>query len=217
MTGAQMLAYVKRTFKRTDKDQEIYDAIRDTVMDIRVRFKAEDYKEEAYSDITVVGDFKISLPEDFAHLIGRPILKNTSDDSTYPPLRQISKERYDELYYDRISSTVSNRLTGTPVHFCLYGREIFVGPAVDKTTYRVQLNYTTEDAEEITASTAVVPFSNRHCKTLRYGAMKELYIGLENYQEAEAWSNLYEADIPKIINNDLDNIADSEPISYNGI
>lgn len=212
-----MLAYVKKTFKRTDKDEEIYQAITDTVMDIRVRFKAEDFKEEAYSDITVVGDFKISLPDDFAHLIGMPILKDTSNDQIYPPLRQISKERYDELYYDRIASTVANRLTGVPYHFAIYGREIFVGPAVDKTTYRIQLNYTTEDAEEITALTADVPFSARHRKTLRYGCMKELYLMLENYQEAEAWSNLYEADIPKIINNDMDNIADSGAMSYNGI
>lgn len=212
-----MLAYVKRTFKRTDKDTEIYQALTDTVMDIRLRFRAEDYKEEAYADILTVGDYKITLPDDFAHVIGKVTVKDTATDQAYPPLEMISKERYDELYFNRIATDSAYRQTGFPQHSCLYGHEIFIGPPVDKATYRFQVNYTTEDAEEISASTTDVPFSDRHRKTLRYGAMKELYLMLENYEEAEVWSNLFEADVPKIVNNDMANIRDEAPISYNGI
>ena len=40
---------------------------------------------------------------------------------------------------------------------------------------------------------------------------------LENYQEAEVWSNLYEADLMKIIRNDMDNISDNDSIQYHGV
>lgn len=217
MTGAEMLAYIKRTFKRTDKDTEIYEAMTDTVMDIRLRFKSEDFKFEAYASPSDVGDFKLALPDDFAHLIGDVTVMDTDNDNTYRPLKKISKQRYDELYFDRLASDASLRNTGIPIHFCLYGRELFVGPCVDKTSYRFQVNYTTEDAEEIASDTADVPFSERHRKTLKYGVMRELYLMLENYQEADAWGVLYETDLKRIIANDEENITNTGSIIYNGV
>lgn len=215
MTGAEMLAYVKSTFKRTDKDSEIYQAMLDTIMDMRLRFHSEDFKYESYASIANIGDYKMTLPDDFAHLIGEISIEDTETDESYGTLHKISKSRYDELYPFR--TTTNNRFTGVPIHFCLYGRELFVGPCVDKETYRFQVNYTTEDATEITASTVDVAFSRRHRKTLRYGIMKELYLGLENYQEADIWSNLYEADLIKIIRNDISNISDNDTIQYHGV
>lgn len=215
MTGAEFLTYVRSTFRRTDKDTQIYQATTDTIMDMRIRFNSEDFKYESYASIANIGDYKMTLPDDFAHLIGDISMEDTSTDTSYGTLRKISKSRYDELYPFR--TTVANRNTGVPLHFCLYGREIFVGPPVDKETYQFQVNYTTEDATEITALTQNVAFSARHRKTLRYGVMKELYLMLENYKEAEVWSNLYEADLMKIIRNDMDNISDNDSIQYSGV
>lgn len=215
MTGAEFLTYVRSTFRRTDKDAQIYEATLDTIMDMRLRFNSEDFKYEAYATIADIGDYKMTLPDDFAHLIGEITMEDTASDTSYGTLDKISKKRYDELYPFR--TTVANRNTGVPQHFCLYGRELFIGPPADKDTYQFQVNYTTEDATEITALTPEVPFANRHRKTIRYGVMKELYLGLENYQEAEVWSNLYEADLMKIIRNDMDNISDNDSIRYHGV
>jgi len=37
MSGTEFYDYVLRTFKRTDKSQEVYDAITDTIMDMAER------------------------------------------------------------------------------------------------------------------------------------------------------------------------------------
>lgn len=217
MTGQQVYDYVLSVFKRTDKSAEVYDAILDTIMDMRLHFNSEDFKYESSAQVFNIGDYKISLPADFGHLIGNITPKDTASDISYQPLIKISKQRYDEKYFRRIIDTIPNRLNGIPIEFCIFGQEIFIGPPVDKATYKFQINYTTENATAITASTADVPFSDRHRKTIRYGAIKELYIMLENYTEAEAWSNLYEADILKIIKNDMENISDNDVIEYSGV
>lgn len=217
MTGANFLTYVKAIFKRTDKDTQIYQAMTDTVMDIRLRSKSEDYKEEAYTSLLSLGSFKISMPDDFGHLIGDVTLYDSENETTFPPLRRISKERYDELYFDRLADTVSNRVTGLPVHYCIYGNEIFIGPCVDKATYKFQMNYTTESAEEISSSTDPVPFTERYRWIVRCGVLKHLYLMLENFQEAEVWSNLYEAEIVKIIGNDESNVYTPFNLNYNGV
>jgi hypothetical protein len=72
MSGTEFYNYVLRTFKRTDKSQEVYDAITDTIMDMAERFGFEDAKVEAYTaaGITSLGDYKLDLPPNFGRLIG---------------------------------------------------------------------------------------------------------------------------------------------------
>lgn len=64
MTGSDFHDYVVRTFKRTDKTTEVYDAITDTIVDMCERMDFEDTKVEAYTTagITTLGDYKIDLP-----------------------------------------------------------------------------------------------------------------------------------------------------------
>ncbi len=61
MSGANFLTYLKRAFKRDDKDTELYEAITDIVMQIKVLYHFEEYKEEGYvAGVTVAGDYKMS-------------------------------------------------------------------------------------------------------------------------------------------------------------
>ena len=78
MTGAEFLTYVRSTFRRTDKDAQIYEATLDTIMDMRLRFNSEDFKYEAYATIADIGDYKMTLPDDFAHLIGEITMEDTA-------------------------------------------------------------------------------------------------------------------------------------------
>lgn len=219
MTGSEFLTYVRSTFKRTDKDTQIYEAMTDVVMDMRLRFLSEDYKEEAYSDITTIGDYRICLPSDFQHMIGDVSIWDTASDTDYCHLNRISKEIYDSRYPERVLSSVSNRHTGLPVDYCIYGGEILVGPAVDKATYRFQINYTPEAliGSEITSATDPVPFSDKYRKCLRYGVLGQIYEGLENVQEASYWNAKYEQDLQKIIENDEFNTYAPSNIIYSGV
>ena len=217
MTGEEVRDYIVRKFKRTDKDTEIYEAITDIVADMRLRIMSDNYSEEAYiAGIETLGDYRIAVPTDMGHFIGNISVTETGDDKSYPDLIKISKNRYDELYVKRLLTTVANRGSGTPKHFCIYGQQIFIGPVPDKTTYVYQINFTTEAFTAVTSATTDVPFSTRYRNTIRSGVMRELHNGLENYEESMFWDNLYLNELVKILDNDRENKADDEGMEYSG-
>ena len=217
MTGEEVRDYIVRKFKRTDKDTEIYEAITDIVADMRLRIMSDNYSEEAYiAGIDTLGDYRIAVPTDMGHFIGNISVTETGDDKSYPDLIKISKNRYDELYVKRLLTTVANRGSDTPKHFCIYGQQIFIGPVPDKTTYVYQINFTTEAFTAVTSATTDVPFSTRYRNTIRSGVMRELHNGLENYEESMFWDNLYLNELVKILDNDRENKADDEGMEYSG-
>lgn len=218
MSGSDFYTYVLSILKRTDKSTEVYQAMTDTVMDMRLRMLSEKFKTISTAlTIGTIGNYSVALPTDFGHLIGSIIVKETVADRDYPSPLKISISLFNELYANRYDTNVGNRMTGNPMHYCIFGGNLLVGPPVDKTSYEFRIAYTTEDATEIASNTTLVPFTDRYRKTVRYGVMKEVYVGLENYDEANIWSTLYEADLVKIIENDKQNVKDDEPIQYNGI
>lgn len=217
MTGSALYIYILSTFKRTDKSTQVFEAITDTIRDMRLRFQSNDFKAiNTALIIGTIGNYSVALPSDFGHLIGSVMMKETVGDREYPPLMKISIERYNDLYGSRFNTNVGNRLTGNPMHFCIFNGNLLVGPPVDRTSYEFRFAYTQEDELDIDTSTDPVPFS-QYRKCLRYGVLKELYLGLENYQEASNWGSLYETELAKIAENDYNNTKGSEPMSYNGI
>jgi len=216
MSGEEFRDYVVRKFKRTDKDTELYEATTDTIADMRIQFLSEDYKEEAYiTGITTLGDYRIALPSDFGHLIGNISIVD-SDDTQYPALQKISKEKYDELYPDRLFDTVANINSDVPKHFCIYANQVYLGPVPDAITYKYQLNYTTEAYTAIAVSTTEVPFTDRDRNTLRSGVLAELYDGMEEFEESQYWRGQYMQGLDKLANNDNMNIADNGSVVFSG-
>jgi hypothetical protein len=217
MTGSNFLAYVKRIFKRTDKDTEIYEATTDTIADIRLQLKTEDYKEEAYvAGISTLGDYRIALPSDFGHLIGNVTL--VDDDSGFTRvLNKITKSAYDAKYGDRLHASLTHVDDSIPVDFCIYAKQIYLGSVPDKTTYKYYLNYTTEAFAEVDASTDPVPFTERYRNTLRAGVLAEVYAGLEQFDEATYWRGLYNDGLTKLQANDADNTSDTDGVVYHGV
>lgn len=218
MTGQAFYDYCLAVIKRPDKSTEIYQAMADVIMDMRLRFYARDYEKFSTElAISSIGDFSVALPSDFGHNIGKVSVRDSASDQSYPPTDKISIDTFNKLYAQRNNTAVGNRLTGPPNHFCIFGGNLLIGPPVDKTTYKFKMTYTQEDAPTIDASTTLVPFTDKYRKTVRYGVVKEVYLILENYQEADAWSTLFEQDLAKIVNNDNANRRDDEPIYYNGV
>jgi hypothetical protein len=157
----------------------------------------------------------MALPTDFGHIIGNVSLIDSSDNQEYDQLVKISKDEYDLRTADRLLSSNQNR--GVPKSYCIYGKELFISPVPDKTTYRYQINYTSEDFAEITSATADVPFSDRYRNVLRCGVLAELFDGMENFDEANYWRTMYTARLLKIKQNDDDNVQDDESVAYRGI
>lgn len=220
MSGSAFYTYVLRKFKRTDKSTEVYDAITDTIANMRTKFAFDDYKEEAYvTGISTLGGFQIALPSDFKHIIGTISIVDTDTDQYYDPLVQISKQKYDELYPDRLLSTVASMNKDVPRHFCIYAAQLYVGPVPDKITYQYQINYATEETSAVTSSTTAVPFTNDYMQrtVLRSGTLYELNEGLENFEEAAYWKAVYLDGLETLIKMEKENLADSGRVEYHGV
>ena len=219
MTGANFYAYVLRKFKRTDKSTEAYEAMTDTISLMKVKFKSDSYKEEtAVSGISTLGEYQMGLPSDFGHIIGNISMTDTSDDSDYPALKKISKQKYDDLYGDRLLTSTGNMNLAVPKHFCIFAGQIYVGPVPDKITYKYQMNYTTEESSDVTSVTDPVPFTQelRFRNVLRNGVLFELYDGMENYEEAGYYKALWQDGLNDIILMEENNAMDEGSVCYSG-
>lgn len=222
MDGASFLTYVKRQFKRTDKDTELYECITDTIIDMRLRMVAEDYSIVSTTlsadPSLAIGTYMLTLPTDFGHLaVDNVLIRDTASDDTYNPLDKISKAEYDRTYAENYSSTAGDRLTGVPSCFALYGGKLYLGPSLDHANYEFKINYTTSGLTDITAGTTEVPFSTKYRRVLRDGALAGIYKMMENFDESSVWEAEYEKGLAKIINNDNYNKADREPIKMCGV
>lgn len=218
MTGANFYTYVIDTFKRTDKSTQVYQAMTDVVMDMRLRFQSESYKTISTAlTISSLGGYSVALPTDFGHLIGDVICKETTQDIDYDPLNKISIQEFNDKYSARFNTAYGNKLAGIPTDFCVFGGNLLVGPPVDRTTYEFRLAYTQESATDITSVTTSVPFTDKYRKCVRYGVLQLLYEGMELYEESDKWRERYEIDLQKIIENDKQNVRDNGFIAYSGI
>jgi hypothetical protein len=221
MTGANFYSYVLRKFKRTDKSTEVYEAMTDVIADITTAIMADERQEETYvAGISTVGEYQIALPSDFGHIIGNVSVTDTAGDDTYQPLRKISKQRYDEKYGDRSLTAVGNVHTSVPREYCIYAGQIYVGPVPDLTTYRYQINYSTENTSEIVSGTAIVPFTSeiRNRNMVRSGVLYELNEGLENFEEAAYHKAVYLDGLRKMKKmEDTNKAPTSENVIYHGV
>lgn len=219
MTGSEFLSYVKQVLKRTDKDTEIYTATADTVMDMRSRMLSDEHSYTATtpSGSLSVGDFRLSVPNDFGHIIGDISIRDDDTDTVYSPIKRISKEEYDVLYSLNLSDSASKRMTGVPRHYCYFGREIYLGSAVDRSTFEFTMNYTTEDAPTIDGATSSIPFTDQFREVVRAGTLYRMYFELGFVQEASNWKATFEEGVQKIVDNDLYNSGSSTVgIQYSG-
>ena len=183
MTGAEFYAYLLRTFKRTDKGTEVYEAMTDAVIKMKLMTDFEDFKVESYSTaITNQDDFKFALPSDFGRIVGDILFIDTSGSSK--TLIKVSKPRYDELYPHRYETSLD---TGIPQHYCIYSGEVYLGPIPDSTSYKYQVNNVSEEATTIVSGTASVPFTSRSRWILRDVSLGFLYISLGLDEEAAKW------------------------------
>ena len=189
MTGSELYDYIVRTFKRTDKSTEVYEAITDTVFDLRRNYQWEAFKDEAYvTGITTLGDYTMPLPSDFQHLTN---LRLINGDTSYP-LQRLNKVDFDYMFPNQNSSTVTK---GKPNYYCIFHDYILLGVAPDDITYQYEISYAAEDETDIIAGTTSVPFTPENREVVKQGTLMRLYLGLGNDGEAVKWRGLYEESI----------------------
>lgn len=201
MTGSEFHDYVLRTFKRTDKTAEIYDAITDTILDMCERAGFEDTKVEAYTTggITTLGDYKIDLPSDFGRLIGDV---RWSDQDNSRTMTRLSKQEFNEKYGDPDGD---DPIDGEPTHYCVFGNQILLGPVPDDTTYEYQLDYSTFPEDAVTSATTEVIFTDKARECLKFGTLARLYEMLEVWEMAERYRSKYENEVGQLAEREKEN------------
>ena len=194
LSGSDFYAYVLRTFKRTDKETEAYEAITETVLDIASRTSLDELKVESYTTtgITTMGDYKINLPARFGRILGD--VRFTDDNDSYT-LTKLSKQEFNEMFPDPDGT---QRITGQPTHYTVYNEQLLLGPVPDATTYAYQMDYSTVLEDPITSATVSVPLTGVHREVVKFGTLSRLYEMLEEPNLSDRFRGLYEVGVERM-------------------
>jgi hypothetical protein len=179
--------YVKRDFKRTDKDTEVDQAINDMIMWIATKMPHGNYKYQSWIN-TAVGREDYSLPTNLIHLMHpiRLIIGTNSSESGFP-LSRLSKEEYDirEPNPNRTSPS-----TGRPSAYTIFSRSILVTPIPDLATYLLEINWSLRPVT-LTADADLPSLGSEWDEVIKHGAMERVYAGMGMMEDANYWGSMY--------------------------
>lgn len=186
MAGSDYRAYVLRKgFKRTDKDTELYEAVTDAIQIMRRRFMFDEAEADTTTTDTIstLGDFRLAIESDLG-LVVNIILQ---DDDTGTPLVKLSKAQFDDMY----PSIHIETDRGYPRHYCIFAGNIYIGPIPDQVSYTYRIGYSVR-AGTVTSSTAGVPFTNLYRDVLTDLVLSLLWEGLDEFEKANYYKNNFE-------------------------
>lgn len=213
MTGANFYTYLLSTFKRTDKSVEAFDAITDTVRDMKRQFAWDESKidKDTSVGISVLGTYKIPVEADMGLFMGDVILRDGTNSYT---LKKRSKEDWDVRYPNPDASSV---LRGRPRDWCWFAGNILIGPVPDRTSYLYHLSYSADDGVAIVTGTPVVPFSDSYRECLRQGSLMRLYYQLENDEQGAKYERAYENSLVLAKRREKQNTGTPGATYYSGV
>lgn len=180
-SASDWVDYVVRTFKRTDKTTEIYDATNEAIAEIRRTFAtAREEKENSISQqIDTLGVYKMPLDSDYGLSVSDVFIRDRSQGRYLVP---ISKAMFDWMY-SKWGSDASHR--GRPKHYCLFGGHVLVGPVPDSTAYNYVFSFSKDDHVLVTGTTTAIPFTTTdYREILKHGVLMRIYSGVENDAQA---------------------------------
>lgn len=212
MSGSDFYAYILRTFKRTDKSTEAYEAITDAVREISQSHPFNERLSEtnATDTISVSGDYKFNVESDFEMFISDIVVK---DGTNSWQLLKISKDEYDRRYPNQTATGVS---TGKPVHYCLFNGVVYLGPVPDSTSYTYSMSYS-QDISTITSVSSAVPFTDKYRVAVKYGTLFHLYSAMESDEQAQKYKALFDSELSRIILHDKRQRMGTSFVEYHGV
>lgn len=209
MTGQEFRDYVVRTFKRTDKDDEIYEATTDVIQLLQQSYPLDDFKTlKVDSQISSGNSF--TLPSDFSQFVTKISLLD--DDSGWS-LNHISASEFERKYASFHADTDDD---GYPQDYCVINGTVYVGPRPDKYTYNYRYVYEYTLGTDITSSTANVAFTNVNRKMLKHYVLGALYLDLEN-DLAQHHNQIASGIFNALIGKDEKNTKGSAAVKYNDL
>ena len=195
ITRVNFLAYVKRTFKRTDKDTELYEFLDETIKDIATRHSFQVLQYQSYVPI-VAEQEDYPLPTDLMHL-HHPIRilegLTTNDDGW--ALERLTKDSYD--YYEP-NPNRANPQTGETWGYCIYNNEILLTniPGTAQSGHLIEINWSKQPTLPTADGDNAHPYGNPWDETVKWGVLGRAYESMEMYQESDRFNGYYEVGKP---------------------
>lgn len=210
LTGSELKDYiVSAGWKRTDMDDELYDALTDTVLEMEQSFRFDERETESVmtDTITVLGDYKMNLQSDFGQIVSIVLI----DGNFSHRLTKISKEAYDLLY----PSPATEDDLAYPEHFALYGGQVYIGPAPDKVTYQYRKAYSQRLTATIDANTDPVPFSAKYREVLKDGTLRRLFQNVKNWETSDRFLGYFTQGLERAKSLERGNRGGANNVLYN--
>lgn len=195
MTGLDWKTYVLRTFKRTDKDSELFDCTNAAIAEIRRKFTTgRDEKETTTTDtITTLGEYRIDLETDFGLPVSNVYIRDSGDGRK---LNKITKDAWDRKYGIWGTSAGDRDI---PCDYAVFGNQIYLGPVPDKTSYSYVVSYGRANLTAISVASLSVPYTTADYKEcLLHGTLWRLYKLVENDGQASSYKSLWDDDLEQM-------------------
>jgi hypothetical protein len=193
-TGSSLRDYIVNSgWLRDDMDEQLYEAMTDTVLEMEQLFDFDERKIEGTTTDTIValGDYKIAMEADLGHLISVVII----DGAFSRPLIPASKALFDALY----PNPTADNDRGFPERFCPFGGYILVGPAPDRVTYQYRMAYSQRLVSSIDELTNPVPFSAKYREVIKDGVLGRLFKNVKNWDAADRFNSDYATGVARAI------------------
>ena len=187
-TRLEFLSYVKRIFKRTDKDTEIYEALNETIQDIGRRRPLGDYKFQSWVPC-VVGQEDYPLPSNLLQLMHpiRLLEGNSTTDSGYP-LHFLSKEEYDIVEPNPNRTSPS---TGKPWAYTIFSDSILLTDPPDSANYLIEISWG-KIPTSLDSDSDVHSLTENWDEVIKWGTLWRLFAGVGLYEDATFWEAKFE-------------------------
>ena len=212
MNVINFLAYIKRDFKRTDKDTEILQAYNDSILDVSTRIPHNGYKYQSWLPL-IERQEDYPYPGATMHLL-HPLrlLEGNGANDTGWPLNLISKAEYD-IRYPNPNRTDSVD-TGIPKDYCCYGGGFLVGPVPDSVAgggYILETSWC-KIPVDLSGDSDIPALEDSWREVLKWMTLERLYSGMEIFQTAAFYKAKYEDSVGEPIGllRRLINIEDSK-------
>lgn len=196
MTRVNFLAYVKRTFKRDDKDTEIYEAEDETIKDVAGRHSFQVLREISYAS-TVVGQVDYPLPSNLLHM-HHPVrlLDGSGTNDTGRPLTQVSEDRFHEICPNPFRTSPP---TGKPYAYTIARGQLLLVDIPDSADYLLEISRGKEPTLPTADGDDAHPFGTQWDETIKWGVLARVYEGIGMEEESDRWGQMFEMGKPILI------------------
>lgn len=188
-TRTQLLAMVKRVFKRTDKDTEINEAINETLREMCAVVGPAREQGQSYMVLARERE-EYPIPTN-ALRINHPLrLIDPRDDnrsSNNYQLEYVTKAEYDRLEPAPNADTISDE--GRPTHYTIWERAILLTPLPDY-EYHLEITFG-QMLDSLDADGDQHPFDDFWNETIKAGALARVFAGMELFERANYWQAIY--------------------------